>query len=71
MKIGEIGDSCGMLFLTGFIPSQILLRYIAFSWSERKFAVYFTSSREMWCFFHLIEKMFIVDKAEITFDIKG
>ena len=47
MRIREIGDPCGILFLTGFISPWILLRHIAVSWLERKFAVYFTSSRGM------------------------
>jgi len=39
MRIEEIGDYCGMPFLTGFISPQVLLRYIAVSQLERKFAV--------------------------------
>ena len=51
MRIEEIGDPYGILFLTGFISPQVPLRYTATSWSERKFAVHFTSLRRIQCFF--------------------
>jgi len=47
----EIGDSCRMLFLAGFISFQVLSRLIAVFQLERKFAIYFTSSRRMQHFF--------------------
>jgi len=51
VRIVEIGDPYGMPFLTGFISPWVPLSHIAASLLERKFAIHFTSSREMWCFF--------------------
>ena len=45
--MGEIGGSCRILFLTGFISSWISSRHIASSQSKRKFDIYFTSLRGM------------------------
>jgi len=67
----KIEYSYEMLFLTGFISSCIPSRHITVSWSERKFAVHFTSLREIQCFFHLVEKTFIVNKVKIISKISA
>ena len=64
MRIGEIGDPCGIPFLTGFISPWLLSRHIAASRLERKFAIYFTSSRGMQCFFILLRRCSWLTKSK-------
>jgi len=66
----EIRDPYGMLFLTGFISSWVLSRYITVSVREEVCCLLYYFKRDT-VFFHLAEKMFMVDKVKIIFDVKS